>query len=241
MKKISAVLSLFIVLAFAGCKVALETTPLKIDIDQIALSEEEEGFIVTLIPGMSSFEGKQIIRFGALYGLEATKNKLTKENALSQWEVTFHEEEKYIFLFSSIDKANYNKSMIIRPYIVYSDGEVAYATNSQTILMYNLAKLDSSAFSKEIVARVEGKAIAKVSIAVNTKTYQASTKEDGYTVDITTDYNHIFVTVTLKDNYIFLKEISLIVNGETIASEKWTKDEKIITYTFDDPNWTAPY
>lgn len=241
MKKISVYLFLLIILGFAGCKVATDTAPLELGINKVVLNAEEEGFTVTLIPSMSAFEGQTITRFGVLYGLQTKKANLTKENALGHWEVPLHEEEEYLFLFSSIDKTNYNKTITIQPYIVYGDGEVIYATNSQTISLYNLAKLDSSVFAKEIVALVEGRALSSVSITVNTKTYQASTEEDGYTVAITTDYNHVFVTITLKETYLFLNTVSLIVNGETISQEKWTKAETIITYTFEDPNWTKPY
>ena len=55
------------------------------------------------------------------------------------------------------------------------------------------------------------------------------------------EYNKITVTITLKNDYKFSSKFMLTLNDKLIDGSKYKIENNVLTYIFDDPNWSEFY
>ena len=55
------------------------------------------------------------------------------------------------------------------------------------------------------------------------------------------EYNKITITITLKDGFTYSNSLVLNINDKNIDSSKYKIEGNVLTYVFDDPNWTGFY
>jgi len=247
MKKWIHYLLLIFLVLLIGCvkESPLPTTTQALSIG-FNISSQEKGFKATLSVDRELLEVNGVISFGLVYHHqeEVSLESFIIGEYFSTIELVNNNEEHYSFTFDDISKENYNLTYHFRAYIKYGSQDnpsVLYAKDSITTSLYLLAVTDVSTFSKEVVGYVEGDLIEEVMLTVDTKNYQVTTLKDGYQAVITTDYNYITIRVTLIEEKFFATDVILMVNEVAIEVNKWSISENILTYRFDDPNWTNPY
>lgn len=55
------------------------------------------------------------------------------------------------------------------------------------------------------------------------------------------EYNKITITITLNSGYVFSSDLSLTINDKNIEKNKYKVENNVLTYIFDDPNWSGFY
>ncbi len=55
------------------------------------------------------------------------------------------------------------------------------------------------------------------------------------------EYNKITITITLNSGYVFSSDLSLTINDKNIDKSLYKIDNSVLTYIFDDPNWSGFY
>lgn len=210
------------------------------------INPNERGFRAVIGIDSERLEVENIIGYGLVYyhQEEPSLDTLVIGEDTNIVEMDATEETYYPFLFHNLPQEDYDLIYHFRSYIKYGSIEapsILYADEIVTTSLYQLAQLDLSTFSREVVGYVEGDLIEEVALTVDAKNYQATALGEGYQVAITTDYNYVTVTVTLEEKKFFASNIKLIVNDIELTAQAWTKNETTITYRFDDPNWTNPY
>ncbi len=55
------------------------------------------------------------------------------------------------------------------------------------------------------------------------------------------EYNKITIVLTLNDNYFYSTKFKLYVNEKLVDSSLYSCKDNVITYIFDDPNWSEFY
>ena len=72
------------------------------------------------------------------------------------------------------------------------------------------------------------------------KTYSTETEEYILTY-ANPSYDKITVIITLKDDFVFADNFVLNFNGKDIKAKDYKIEGNVLTYIFDDPNWTGIY
>lgn len=170
------------------------------------------------------------------------------ELSLNDYEVKYETNNllfnQYVLGFIPTEE-DYQKDFYIRAYIIYVDTKdeeiVIYTNNYEKINVYQMAKTSSDKLAKKVVATIENKIVKEVSVTLDTKEYIVDTDSNQYEADIFTDYNIVKITVTVNNNLFVDEDLIFKVNDEVIERDDYNIDGRVITYEFDDPNWTKPY
>ena len=81
--------------------------------------------------------------------------------------------------------------------------------------------------------------IKELSIELDYLKHYDSKETDLYKAEMSNpEYNKITVTITLKNDNKFSSNFKLTLNDKLIDSSKYKIEENILTYIFDDPNWS---
>ncbi len=247
MKRLITLIFLVGLLLMAGCiKEVPEITKTEALEINVLINPNEEGFRAVIGVDTERLEIENIIGYGLVYyhKEEPSLDTLVIGEDTNSVETDANEETYYPFFFHNLSQEDYSLIYHFRAYIKYGENEtpsILYADEIVTTSLYELAKLDLSTFSREVVGYVEGDLIEEVALTVDAQNCQATALGEGYQVAITTDYNYITVTVTLEEEKFFASDVKLVVNDTELSSQVWIKNETTITYRFDDPNWTNPY
>ncbi len=247
MKKCFLYFSTISLLLLVGCiKVTPPPTETKALEFSYYIRPNEEGFSVVIDVDIEQLEVDNIIGYGFVYHNELTKSidEMVIGGVGRSVEFLKTEETHYSFTFDGMDEEEYDTAYFFRSYIKYGSSDapsILYTHVVEAISLYLLARQDLSTFSKEVVGLVEGNLVQEVRLEVDTKNYQVIALNGGYQAVITTDYNYITIRVTPIDEKFFATDVILIVNEVELEPNKWSISENILTYRFDDPNWTNPY
>lgn len=55
------------------------------------------------------------------------------------------------------------------------------------------------------------------------------------------EYNKITITITMNEGYVLSDSLVLTLNDKIIDNSKYKIENNVLTYVFDDPNWTGFY
>lgn len=55
------------------------------------------------------------------------------------------------------------------------------------------------------------------------------------------EYNKITITITMNEGYVLSDNLVLTLNDKIIENSKYKIENNVLTYVFDDPNWTGFY
>ena len=55
------------------------------------------------------------------------------------------------------------------------------------------------------------------------------------------EYNKITITITMNEGYVLSDALVLTLNDKIIENSKYKIENNVLTYVFDDPNWTGFY
>ena len=88
----------------------------------------------------------------------------------------------------------------------------------------------------------EEKVVKELSIELDyLKHYDEKVTDDYVATMSNPEYNKITVTITLKNDYKFSSSFKLTLNDKLIDSSKYKIENNVLTYIFDDPNWSEFY
>ncbi len=84
--------------------------------------------------------------------------------------------------------------------------------------------------------------VTAVYITLNTKTYAYASSSGKYTATMrANDWINIVIDINLEEGFIFGDEVVLYVNDVQVDTSTYSISGDTITYTTDDPNWSAPF
>ncbi len=151
---------------------------------------------------------------------------------------------------------------------VLTKAEAKYSytyTNAEEVKTLTITLNKDFKFSNEFVLKLNGTVIDRslYSIQDNVLTYKQSEKKldqitvtvdlllktDSYIIEEETftlkysnpKYDKITIIITLKGDYVFAENFVLNFNGEIISPNKYKIEGNMLTYIFDDPNWSGIY
>ena len=108
--------------------------------------------------------------------------------------------------------------------------------------IYNLSTGKYEYQDGNIICYVEDERISRVDITLNTSRYIVSCDSECYKVEMRNpNYLEIIIDIQLKYGYEYSHDVALFVNGIRAEIETYIIDENIMTYTIEDPNWSAPF
>ena len=131
-----------------------------------------------------------------------------------------------------------------RAYVTVTLNEKMHTIYSEMLdfSLYELALTSEGAFADEIIESIDADhKVHQVTIELDLENYEVTSKPENTDVDIITDYIEVVVTVTLTNNLEFGDQIVFKVNEKTVGSSLYTIDNNVLTYKFDDPNWSDIY
>ena len=238
MNKRKLVLPLLFILVLVGCQKPI-FNEYYFYVDQVQFeSETTITFTINIEWNYTSFKENEIVRVGLVI------HKQNDEVPLTDYGMSVEgiQEET---VFTLPENTTIHTEWEIQPYIVYTTPDETKTIYSSTILRTTFLELahkqEDNEYAKKIILRSEEKIIDSIFVAMNTKTYTASSLSESYTTSITTDYNKITLTILLNEGFFFDERISLYINEKLIDSALYQIQLDNIVYQIDDPNWTKPY
>lgn len=229
-KSIFIIVSLIISLFLVSC---VESDYNDLEVDFI-LKEEVNGIMITL--NHNFFD--DVIESGVIYSQDKLAD-LNLDNVSNNVIIDSDEEEYYI---SDIDVSNYDKDYYIVGYIKLKDEKVIYSKKYQTSLL-NLALKEISSFASRIVNEYNlfSKVINEVYVDVDLVKYKAISLSDNLECEITTDYKVVNVFITVINDFSYSNNLVFYFNNELIDSENYLIEGNLLTYKYNDPNWSGIY
>ena len=211
---------------------------LEIKIDNVSLSSSKEEFIynISILNDNIVTEKNYIKQFNYYYMFkDATLDELlmqSKVNVLNKGYV-------HNVAFS---RAYYENNLSI----VF---EIELALDGY--IYSNIKSINITEFARDAYLKDETNLIAKniceyntdkvvlieLTLDLNKKQLNGETATYSYTYS-NPSYNKITVIVTLKEGFTFSEYFVLKLNDEVVKSSKYTIEDNVITYIFDDPNWS---
>ena len=217
-----------------------------VQISEISLADSNKGLEIKVTIDFNSFsiDKENILSYGVLIKNERISKATdlifgTHDNFTEVEEI---ENNQISLIIANIDQILYNTNLSIRPYLIYTDAaddtKILYASTYSVTNLYELAKVNTSDFAKEILNVIEVEIISIINLTVNKVALTVSKDSDGYDATIVKEGNDITITLTTKPGFTFNEEVSLKVNNTTIANTNYTLTNNSIIYTFDgrDPN-----
>lgn len=153
-------------------------------------------------------------------------------------------------IFSEILEADYLTDITFRSFI-YNELDKTFIFNDETVTtsLYDLALLDGSEFSLNVVDVVSG-VITLKELFINTdvkKKYEVDSHSEGIEVKMFYDYKIVRLTITAKNGYRFSPQIkneniTILRVDDNIVVSKFTMEVSLFTIVieYDDYGWTPP-
>lgn len=153
-------------------------------------------------------------------------------------------------IFSEILEADYLTDITFRSFI-YNELDKTFIFNDETVTtsLYDLALLDGSEFSLNVVDIVSG-VITLKELFINTdvkKKYEVDSHSEGIEVKMFYDYKIVRLTITAKNGYRFSPQIkneniTILRVDDNIVVSKFTMEVSLFTIVieYDDYGWTPP-
>lgn len=152
--------------------------------------------------------------------------------------------EVFSYTYASFEYDNALDIIYARAYVTVTLNEKNHTIYSEMLVFsfYELAQSSEGAFADEIIKSVEGDhKVHQVTIELDLKNYEIINKPEYTNVSIITDYIEVTVLVTLTDGLEFANQVTFKVNGQTVSASSYTLNNNVLTYKFDDPNWSDIY
>lgn len=239
------IICLLLALVFSICLYACNPSnaiDLKVEIEDIDLSDLEEK--VTFDIDLDNEElliNIKIKELSILYSFnETNKETLLKEHDSIKLEISdinVIEEKEYSINF---DSSKYNSDLSIIVLIELTDDSKIYS-NLVNINIFDLAKREYK--DNQIAANIYyGFIINEISLTIDLNKTSLEGEEDKYTYTYSNPkYEIIVIVITLKENYNFSENFTLKLNDEIVKAKDYKIEGKVLTYEFEDPNWTEIY
>lgn len=242
MKRIICLLLAFV---FSICLYACNPSnaiDLKVEIEDIDLSDLEEKVTFDIdLDNEELLTNIKIKELSILYSFnETNKETLLKEHESIKPEISdinFIEEKEYAINF---DSTKYNSDLSIIVLIELTDDSKIYS-NLVNINIFDLAKREYK--DNQIAANIYyGFIINEISLTIDLNKTSLEGEEDKYTYTYSNPkYEIIVIVITLKENYNFSENFTLKLNDEIVKAKDYEIEGKVLTYEFEDPNWTEIY
>lgn len=242
MKRIICLLLAFV---FSICLYACNPSnaiDLKVEIEDIDLSDLEEKVTFDIdLDNEELLTNIKIKELSILYSFnETNKETLLKEHDSIKLEISdinVIEEKEYSINF---DSTKYNSDLSIIVLIELTDDSKIYS-NLVNINIFDLAKREYK--DNQIAANIYyGFIINEISLTIDLNKTSLEGEEDKYTYTYSNPkYETIVIVITLKENYNFSENFTLKLNDEIVKAKDYKIEGKVLTYEFEDPNWTEIY
>lgn len=238
--------NLLIILVVSLCLFACDNTSeiinLEIEIDNLRLSNTEEKVIFDIEFDNEESLGKKTIKeVSILYNFKKfNKDTLLMNNEIIKLESTNInqiEENEYGIRF---DYTQYHSDLSIIILLELNDNSKMYS-NLVNCNIYDLAKKEY--LENEIASNIYyGFIINEIALKIDLNLYSFEGEEEKYKYTYSNPkLETITIIITLKDNYAFSKDFVLKLNDEVVKTKDYTIEDNVLTYIFEDPNWTEIY
>lgn len=235
MKKIFIFLLLILCFVFVGCGEDLKKI-VTLNITNVELSSEKEEIIYTveIINDDLITEKNNIKQFNYYYAF----GKKDKKELLETQKYSIQNKE--LIHKISFDESNYRDDISIIFELELSKDGLIYSKvkeiNISTVAKESYLKNNENKIAENIC---NPNRLYTLDIKIEIKGTKGNGEGDVYYYSYTNpSYQKVTLIITLKDKYFFSESLVFIFNGETIDSSKYTVEDNIITYVFNDPNWS---
>lgn len=254
-KKVLLFIILLVMVCLVGCNETIKET-IAIKHETTILNSEQDIINISISIKNSSLitEKNNIEQFDVYYDFEVdTKEKLLKANKIDNPLLKTNEVNVYEIPFS---EDQYSKTLNVLFAIKLSEDGYIYSTiykaNITIMAREELEKNSEHVTAKRIVDYLESIGagniidpskiqISEINLQVDfnkkTNLLTFETNEYKYTYS-NPNYDKITIIIYIKDEYALTRDFILIVNEKTIDSSRYKIENNVITYIFEDPNWT---
>ncbi len=107
----------------------------------------------------------------------------------------------------------------------------------------NLYVEDNKYYYKEEITKTNADVlISSISLTFDYLKHNEEIKKEEYVTSMSNpEYNKITITITMKDGFDFSSNFMLTINEKLVEESNYKIENKVLTYIFDDPNWTGFY
>lgn len=238
--------NLLIILVVSLCLFACDNTSeiinLEIEIDNLGLSNTEEKVIFDIEFDNEESLGKKTIKeVSILYNFKKfNKETLLKNNEIIKLESTNInqiQENEYGIRF---DYTQYHSDLSIIILLELSDNSKFYS-NFVCTNIFDLVK--DEYMENDIAANIYyGYTVNEIELTIDLNKHSLEGEEEKYSFTYDNPkYETITIIVTLKEKYNFSENFVLKLNGKEVKIKDYKIEGNVLTYIFDDPNWTEIY
>ena len=237
--------NLLIILAVSLCLFAcdnFETYKLIVEIEDLDLSDTEEKVTFDI-----DFENEELLnvvdikKLSILYNFKKLSiNELLVEYEILESETTNINKIEELEYGINFDSTQYHSDLSIIICVELNDNSKIYS-NLVNCNIYDLAK--NEYLENEIASNIYyGFIINEIALKIDLNLYSFEGEEEKYKYTYSNPkLETITIIITLKDNYAFSKDFVLKLNDEVVKTKDYTIEDNVLTYIFEDPNWTEIY